>query len=107
MTNAAERPKRSSPWKDSMGFIDPDAIDPEAYEDVAPKLDPQQEFKPTTTKNRSPIAIVKRFLQRSAQDAVHQKLAGVFGSLMGSPHLPDPPNIPEAATAAAATTDEG
>ncbi len=27
VTNAAECPKRSSPPKDSMGFIDPDAID--------------------------------------------------------------------------------
>ena len=81
VTNAAERPKRSSPRKDSMGFIDPDAIDPEAYEDVAPVLDPAP-FKPTTTKHRSPIAIVKRFLQRSAQEAVQQQLAGVYASLV-------------------------
>ena len=105
MTNAAERPKRSSPRKDSMGFIDPDAIDPEAYEDVAPVLDPAS-FKPTTTKNRSPIAIVKRFLQRSAQEAVQQQQAGVYASLIRSPNPPDPTNIPGAATAAAATTDE-
>ena len=105
VTNAAERPKRSSPRKDSMGFIDPDAIDPEAYEDVAPVLDPAP-FLPTTTKNRSPIAIVKRFLQRSAQEAVQQQQAGVYASLIRSPNPPDPTNIPGAATAAAATTDE-
>ena len=107
VTNAAERPKRSSPRKDSMGFIDPDAIDPEAYEDVIaqPELDPPP-FEPTTTKNRSPIAIVKRFLQRSAQEAVQQQLAGVYASLIRSPNPPDPTNIPGAATAAAATTDE-
>ena len=109
VTNAAERPKRSSPRKDSMGFIDPDAIDPEAYEDVIaqPELDPPP-FKPTTTKNRSPIAIVKRFLQKKGQEAVQQQLAGVYASLMGSPHPPDPTYIPGAATAgaAAAADDE-
>jgi hypothetical protein len=88
-----------------MGFIDPDAIDPEAYEDVAPVLDPAP-FKPTTTKHRSPIAIVKRFLQRSAQEAVQQQLAGVYTSLVGPQNPPDPRNIPAEATAAAATADE-
>jgi hypothetical protein len=90
-----------------MGFIDPDAIDPEAYEDVVaePELDPAP-FDPTKTKNRSPIAIVKRFLQKKAQEAVQQQLTGVYASLMGTPHPPDPTNIPGAATAAAATTDE-
>ncbi len=76
VTNAAERPKRSLPRKDSMGFIDPDAIDPEAYEDVItePELDPAPfELEPTTkTKHCSPIAIVKRFLQKKAQEAVQQ-----------------------------------
>ena len=107
VTNAAERPKRSSPRKDSMGFIDPDAIDPEAYEDVIaqPELDPPP-FEPTTTKNRSPIAIVKRFLQKKAQEAVQQQLAGVYAYLMGSPHPPDPTNIPGAATAGAAAADD-
>lgn len=114
MTNAAERPKRSSPRKDSMGFIDPDAIDPEAYEDVIaePELVPPP-FEPTTTKNRSPIAIVKRFLQKKAQEAVQQQLAGVYASFMGSPHPPDPTNIPgaaatagAAAAAAATSTDD-
>jgi hypothetical protein len=90
-----------------MGFIDPDAIDPEAYEDVVaePELDPAP-FDPTKTKNRSPIAIVKRFLQKKAQEAVQQQLAGVYASLVQSPNPPDPTNIPGAATAAAATTDE-
>ena len=37
---AAERPKRTSPWKDSMGFINPDEIDPDAYEDESTELDP-------------------------------------------------------------------
>ena len=101
---AAERPKRTSPRKDSMGFIDPDEIDPDAYEDVA-ELDPAP-FEPTNTKHSSPIAIVKQFLQRSAQEAVQQQLAGVYASLVQSPNPPDPTNIPGAATAAAATTDE-
>ena len=52
------------------------------------------------------IAIVKRFLQRSAQEAVQQQLAGVYASLVGSPNTPDPRNIPTTATAAPATTDE-
>jgi hypothetical protein len=68
-----------------MGFIDPDALDPDAYEDDAEldvaELDPAP-FEPTKTKNRSPIAIVKRFLQRSAQEAVQQQLAGVYASLV-------------------------
>ena len=37
---AAERPKRTSPWKDSMGFMNPDEIDPDAYEDESTELDP-------------------------------------------------------------------
>jgi hypothetical protein len=37
--SAAERSKRSPPRKDSMGFIDPDAIEQDAYEDVAELLD--------------------------------------------------------------------
>jgi hypothetical protein len=60
----------------------------------------------TNTKNRSPIAIIKQFLQRSAQEAIQQQLAGVYASLVRSPNPPDPTNIPGAATAAAPTTDE-
>jgi hypothetical protein len=96
VTNAAERPKRSSPRKDSMDFIDLDAIDPEAYEDVI--ADPDPELVPPPFQ----IAIVKRFLQKKAQEAVQQQLAGVYASLIGSPHPPDPTNIPGAATAGAA-----
>jgi hypothetical protein len=95
---AAERPMRTLPWKDSMGFINPDEIDPDAYEDESELVPAKQ--------SRSPMAIVKRFLQRSAQEAVQQQLAGVYASLVGPPNPPDPRNIPGAATAAAATTDE-
>ncbi len=64
------------------------------------------EFSNTNKQSHSPIAIVKQFLQRSAQEAVQQQLAGVYASLVGPPNPPDPRNIPAAATAAAATTDE-
>ena len=90
-----------------MGFINPDEIDPYAYEDESIELDPAP-FESTNTnkQSRSPIAIVKRFLQRSAQEAVQQQLAGVYASLVGPPNHPDPRNIPAAASAAAATTDD-
>ncbi len=71
----AVRPKRSSPRKDSMGFIDPDQIDEDAFEE--------------------------------AERAVEKQLVGVYACLVGLPNPPDPRNIPAAATAAAATTDEG
>jgi hypothetical protein len=71
----AVRPKRNSPWKDSMGFIDPDQIDEDAFEE--------------------------------AERAVEEQLAGVYACLVGLPNPPDPRNIPTAATAAAAATDEG
>jgi hypothetical protein len=89
-----------------MGFINPDEIDPDAYEDESIKLDPAP-FESTNTnrQSHSPIPIVKRFLQRSAQDAVQQQLAGAYASLVGPPNPPDPRNIPAAATSAAATTD--
>ena len=104
---AAERPKRTSPRKDSMGFMNPDEIDPDASEDEYTELDRAPfESSNTNKQSRSPIAIVKRFLQRSAEEAVQQQLAGVYASLVGPPNPPDPRNIPAVATAAAATTDE-
>ena len=88
---AAERPKRTSPRKDSMGFMNPDEIDPDAFEDDYTELDPVPfESSNTNKKSRSPIAIVKRFLQRSAEEAVQQQLAGVYASLVGPPNPPDP-----------------
>jgi len=97
-----------------MGFMNPDEIDPDAFEDDYTELDPVPfESSNTNQKSRSPIAIVKRFLQRSAEEAVQQQLAGVYASFMGSPHPPDPTNIPgaaatagAAAAAAATSTDD-
>ncbi len=62
-----------------------------AYEDESELVPAKQ--------SRSLIGIVKQFLQRSAQDAVQQQLAGVYASLVGPPNPPDPRNIPGAATA--------
>jgi hypothetical protein len=57
---AGERPKRTLPRKDSLGFLDPDEIDPDAYEDEETEIEAAP-LKTSNTKNqrRSPIAIVK------------------------------------------------
>jgi hypothetical protein len=63
---------------------------------------------PNTNKNWSPIAIVLQFIQRSAERAVQEQLAGIYACLAGPPNPNhDPDNIPMAATAAAAANVEG
>jgi hypothetical protein len=94
----------NSPRKDSMGFIDPNQIDEDAFkgdrrplflDDEAAPLE-----SPNTNKIWSPTAIVRQYIQRSAERAVQKQLAGMYACLVG-PRNPDPDNIPTVATAGA------
>ncbi len=87
-----------------MGFIDPNQIDEDAFkgdrrplflDDEAAPLE-----SPNTNKIWSPTAIVRQYIQRSAERAVQKQLAGMYACLVG-PRNPDPDNIPTVATAGA------
>jgi hypothetical protein len=86
---------------DEMGYIDPDHIDQDVYEEHKAPVD--------ESKNKSPsaIAIFQDFIHRSASRAVQEHLAGVYACLAGpADQIPEPDNIPLVATAAAATAVE-
>ncbi len=65
-----------------MGFINPNQIDEDAFEEDRRPLFLEDEAapleSPNTNKIRSPIAIVRRYIQRSAERAVQEQLAGVY-----------------------------
>jgi hypothetical protein len=106
-TDIDDRSHRSSktetPPKDMLGFINPDHIARDVFdEDIVDKTGEEDGAGSRTTKSRTPIAILHHFIQRSAERANRMEncLAGVYASLM-SPSIADPENIPPAATAAA------
>ncbi len=90
-----------------MGYIDPNHIDNVAYKEEGEVVFSEDEDAPlessNTNKNWSPVAIVHRFIQRSAQRAVREQLTGVYACLVAPPNPnPDPAHNPTVATAAAA-----
>ncbi len=94
---AHAKSNRHSPRKDEMGYIDPDHIDQDAYEEDKATAD--------ESKNKSPSAIAtyQDFIHRSALRAVQEHLAGVYACLAGpADQITEPDNIPHVATAAAA-----
>ncbi len=94
---------RHSPRKDEMGYIDPDHIDEDVYEEHNVTVDES----PSKNKSPSAIAIFQDFIHRSASRAVQEHLAGVYACLAGpADRIPEPDNIPPVATAAAATAFE-
>jgi hypothetical protein len=95
---ARAKSNRHSPRKDEMGYIDPDCIDQDAYEDEEATVD--------ESKNKSPIAIAifQDFIHRPASRAVQKHLAGVYACLVApTEQIPEPDKTPPVGTAAAAT----
>ena len=95
--------RTKTPPKDMLGFINPDHIARDVFDkDIVDKTGEEDGAGSRTTKSCTPIAILRRFIQRSAEraDRMENCLAGVHASLM-SPSIADPENIPPAATATA------
>jgi hypothetical protein len=95
--------RMETPPKDMLGFINPDHIARDVVDkDIVDKTGEEDGAGSRTSKSCTPIAILRCFIQRSAEraDRMENCLAGVYASLM-SPSIADPENIPPAATAMA------